>query len=119
MGVCGKIRGYSRRHEWVGNVFSLLAVVMIFGTVWISLQYYMEIADWIGKNVVFHAALLVLGLAVEVVLILGFLAIGSSREGEEDESCFATFQGRRAGGSPISALRNWLLHMENVGKKHR
>lgn len=119
MGVCGSIRSYSRRHEWVGNVFSLLAVVLIFGTVWASLHFYQPLANWIGENIILHAALLGLALVVEVLLVLAFLSIGSTREGEEDESCFATFQGRRNGGSPISAFRNWLHHMEHVGKKHR
>lgn len=119
MGICRQMRVYSSHHEWVGNLFSLLAVVLIFGTVWGSLQYYQQLEAWIHQNVVLNTAILVAALVTDVLLILAFLAIGSSRAEEEDESCFATFKGRRSGGSPISAFRSWLHHMENVGKKHR
>ena len=119
MGICRNVRVYSSHHEWVGNLFSLLAVALIFGTVWVSLQYYQQIEAWITENIALHTALLVAALVADVLLILTFLGIGSARAGEEDESCFATFPGRRSGGSPIDAFRSWLHHMENVGKKHR
>jgi len=119
MGICREIRTYSNHHEWVGDFFSLIAVTLLFGTVGISLWYYQEIAAWIGENVVFHGALLAGALAADILLIVAFLAIGSARAGEESESCFGTFQGRRGGASPIDAFRSWLHHMEHVGKKHR
>jgi hypothetical protein len=119
MGICRQIRAYSSHHEWVGNIFSLLAVILFFATVWFSLQYYGRIAEWLATDVLPHTVLLVGGLVIDVFLILGLLAVGSARADEEDQRCFATFRGRRGGGSPIDAFRNWLLHMENVGKKHR
>jgi len=119
MSVSRQIRDYSRHHEWVGNIFSLVAVVLIFGTIWASLSYYPAIASWLGHNPVLHGALLAGALALEVLLILVLLSIGSTRAGEEDERSFATFSGRRNSGSPLSFFRSWLHHMENVGKKHR
>jgi hypothetical protein len=121
MGICRSVRVYSSHHEWVGNVFSLIGVALLFGTVWATLQYYEEISDWLAIDAVVHTSLLVAALVVDVLLIFAMLAIGSTRAGEEDKNCFATFRGRRSGGggSPIDAIRNWLLHMENVGKKHR
>jgi len=117
MGVCRQIRNYSRHHEWVGNLFSLVAVALIFGTVWASLEYYQMVASWLGKNPVLHGSLLAVGIALEVLLVLLLLAIGSSRADEEDEHCFTSFSGRR--GSSLGLFRSWLHHMENVGKKHR
>ena len=119
MGVCRKIRVYSNHHEWVGNIFSLLAVVLVFATVWASLTYYRELFAWISANPVLHTPLLICALVANVLLILAFFSIGSQRADEDDESCFATFKGRRSGGSPLDAFRSWLHHMENVGKKHR
>jgi hypothetical protein len=119
MGICRKVRVYSSHHEWVGNLFSLLAVVLIFGTVWASLRFYRDIAVWTAENMVVHAAIMAGVLALDVLLILAFLSIGSARADAENEKCFSTFKGRRNGGSPLSAVRNWLHHMEHVGKKHR
>jgi hypothetical protein len=120
MGMCRRIRSYSSHHEWVGNLFSLLAVVLMFGSIWATLQYYSELASWVSTRPLLHVPALVGALVAEVLLIITLLAIGSARADETpDKGCFATFQGRRSGGSPIAALRNWVLHMENVGKKHR
>lgn len=119
MGVCRQIRTYSSHHEWVGNLFSLFSVVLIFGTVWASLHYYQTLSHWVAENPVVHALLLAAALALDVFLIIAFLAIGSARADEENQGCFTTFKGRRSGGSPIDVFRSWLHHMENVGKKHR
>ncbi len=117
MGVCKRIKSYSRHHEWVGNVFSLLAVALIFATVWVSLEYYPQAASWLSLNPVLHGAMLAGAIAMEAVLIVMLLAIGSSRADEEEEHCFASFTGRR--GESLGFFRSWLHHMENVGKKHR
>jgi hypothetical protein len=119
MGIRRKFRLYASQHEWVGNFFSLLAVFLIFGTVWLSLRFYRDIATWTSENMILHASMMAVALALDVLLILVFLSIGSDRADEEDERSFSTFKGRRSGGSPISAFRSWLHHMENVGKKHR
>ena len=117
MGVCRQIKTYSRHHEWVGNLFSLIAVVLIFATIWATLEYYQIVASWLGRNPVLHGALLAAAIAVEVLLIVALLSIGSARADEEDEKCFASFTGRR--GESLGLFRSWLHHMENVGKKHR
>ncbi len=119
MGFCRRVRTFSMHHEWVGNLFSLLAVVLLFATIWVSLQYYREIGSWISARPLVNAMLLGLGLIVEGLLFLGLLALGSARPGDEDERCFATFPGRRNGPSPLDPFRHWLRHIENVGKKHR
>lgn len=119
MTICKDIQGFSRRHERIADFFSLLAVTGLFGLVWASLTYYEPVMQWVRAHLLLHGALLIAGLVGSVALIMGLLAVGSSRFGEENERCFGTFAGRRSGVSPISAFRNWVQHMENVGKRHR
>ncbi len=117
MSVCRQIRSYSRHHEWVGNLFSLVAVVLIFATVWATLEYYLAITSWLSHNPVINGAILAAAIALEILVIVALLSIGSSRADEVEERCFASFTGRR--GESLSLFRSWLHHMENVGKKHR
>jgi hypothetical protein len=119
MAVCKNIKSFSRHHERLADLFSLLALTLLFGSIWATLRYHQAVTLWLQDNWVLHSALLVAALVADVFLILAFLAIGSARFGAEDERCFGTFRGRRNGGSPIDAVRNWVLHMEHVGKRHR
>ena len=77
----------------MGNVFSLMAVVLVFTTVWASLVFYRELFAWVSRNPFLHTPLLVFALVVDVLLILAFFSIGSQRADEPDDSCFATFKG--------------------------
>lgn len=120
MTVCKDIKTFSHTHEHIADFFSLLSVVLLFGSVWIAIEYHREIAEWLRHDMLIHSAMLVAALVVDVLLILGLLAVGSSRFGDEDEKCFGTFHGRRNhNGSPVRWLGTWVSHMENVGKKHR
>ena len=98
----------------------MLAVVLLFATVWAVLEYHQALLDWWRHGVVLNSAILVAALALDAFLVLGFLAVGSARFGDDDEKCFGTFHGRRSNrGEPFSAFRAWIHHMKNVGKKHR
>lgn len=119
MTLCKDIQSFSRRHERIADFFSLLAVAGLFALIWASLTYHELILHWVRANPLLHGAMLIGGLVGAVALIMGLLAVGSSRFGEEGERCFGTFAGRRSGASPVAAFRNWLDHMENVGKRHR
>jgi len=120
MTVCKEIKNFSRTHERIADFFSLLSVALLFGTVWATLQYHRLVLDWLRQDVFQNGAILVAALVVDVLLILGLLAVGSSRFGKENEKCFGTFRGRRHyNGSPVGIFGAWVRHMENVGKKHR
>lgn len=119
MPVCNQINKFSRTHEHIADFFSLLAVALLFGSIWAILQYYVPVSDWIRHDPVWHTVLIAGALVLDVLLILSFLAIGSARFGEEGERCFGTFAGRRNQTSSTSIFSSWLKHMENVGKKHR
>ena len=119
MTVCREIKTFSRTHEHVADFFSLLAVALLFGSIWAFLAYYAQIMDWLYANPPLHGSILVAALVVDVLVVLGLLAVGSARFGGDDERCFGTFRGRRNSASPLSAFGIWLRHLENVGKKHR
>jgi len=119
MTVCRDIKTFSRTHERIADFFSLLAVALLFASIWVFLEYYPLIMDWLRANPLLNGALLVGALVVDVLLILGLLAVGSARYGSDEERCFGTFRGRRNSSSPVSLFGAWVKHMENVGKKHR
>lgn len=119
MAVCRDIKTFSRTHERIADVFSLLAVALLFATVWAVLEYHQIVLEWWRHSILINSVILIAALVVDVFLIIGFLAIGSARFGDADEKCFGTFKGRRNAGEPGGAFRAWLHHMENVGKKHR
>lgn len=120
MTVCKEIKTFSRAHEHIADFFSLLAVALLFATVWATLQYHQPVLDWLRHEPLLNGAILVAVLVLDVLMILAFLAIGSARFGEANEKCFGTFRGRRNhNGSPVGIFSAWIGHMENVGKKHR
>ncbi len=105
MSVCKDIKSFSRTHERIADFFSLLALALLFATIWATVAYYQLVADWLRHDSLLHGTLLVAALVVDVLLILGFLAVGSARFGSEDERCFGTFRGRRHyNGSPFGLI---------------
>ena len=121
MSVCTKVKGFARHHEHVADLFSAMAVALLFATIWTAIEYQAVLFEWMGENVILHGSAVVAGLVLDVLLIFVFLNIGSSRfSASEEDSCFGTFRGRRHGGPSLgTAFSNWVDHMENVSKKHR
>ena len=120
MSVCSKVKGYARHHERIADLFSLLAVVLLFGSIWFAIDYQNAIFHWMKENIIVHGSLVILAIVSIVFLIFVFLNIGSSRFSEdENDACFGTFKGRRHGGTSIGTVfKNWVDHMEHVNKKH-
>ena len=119
MPVCNDIKKFSRAHETIADLFSLLAVALLFASVWATLQYHQPVLHWLSEDLVLRGPILAVGLAANAFAILALLAVGSARVGAEDERCFGTFRGRRTQHGAKGAVRSWVEHMENVGKKHR
>ena len=119
MTVCKEIKTFSRAHERIADFFSLLAVALLFASIWATLEFYPLVTAWLRHDPLLHGAILVGVLVIDVFMILGLLAVGSARFGESDERCFGTFRGRRNATSPLNVFSVWVKHMENVGKKHR
>ena len=122
MGVCKNIQRFTRSHERIADLFSLLAVVVLFASIWVAIEYQSWIVGWMRANVVLHGSLVMLVVAADMALIFLLLSMGALRfaEADDEAGCFQTFRGRRHGGaSLVTAFRNWVDHMEQVGKKHR
>lgn len=119
MSVCKDVKQFTRTHERIADFFSLLAVVLLFTSVWAITQYYQAVSVWLLHDVLLHGAILVAVVVMDVLLIVALLSLGSSRFGDDNERCFGTFHGRRNHTGPSSIFSSWLSHMESVGKKHR
>jgi hypothetical protein len=119
MTVCKDVKTFSRTHERIADFFSLLAVVVLFASIWAVTQYYQLVSVWLLHNVLVHGAILVGVVILDVLLIVALLAVGSARFSADDDRCFGTFRGRRNYTNAGGIFSTWLSHMENVGKKHR
>jgi hypothetical protein len=119
MAVCNDLKEFSRTHEGIADFFSLLAVVLLFASIWGTLEYYQPVLHWVSGNLLVRTPMLMVALALNAFAILGLLAVGSARYGNDDERCFGTFLGRRGQHTARGPLSTWIRHMENVGKKHR
>jgi len=121
MTVCSKIKGFTRHHERIADLSSLLAVILFFGSIWFVIEYQGVIFSWMKANMLVHAPAVAIAVLAVVFLVIVLLSIGSSRfSSEEDGSCFRTFRGRRHGGASLGTIfHNWVDHMEHVNKKHR
>lgn len=117
MTVCTSVKTAVDRHEWIADLFSVMAVALLFGTVWALIQYYDNIWAWIRHAPLVAMPVVVLAAITDILVIYGLLCAGSQRC--EDGKCFRTFRGRRHGSPGGNAFSHWLKHMERVGKFHR
>jgi hypothetical protein len=120
MSVCKNLKGYVRTHEHMADFFSLLAIALLFASLYLATVYYSPVLSWMKQDAIVHVPAIVSLLLIDVFLIFLFLNIGAARFGEADEGCFHTFRGRRAGSGSVGMMLNsWLHHIEQVGRKHR
>jgi hypothetical protein len=120
MSVCKNIKGFTRKHEWMADLFALMAVAILFGSLYLSLAYHSPILNWLFQNVLVHAPLALATLLFEIFLIFFLLNISTVTYTEDDEGCFHTFKGRNSGSGSIGMIFSGLLqHIEHLGKKHR
>ncbi|MEN8165902.1 MAG: cell division protein BolA [Pseudomonadota bacterium] len=121
MSVCKSIKVFTRKHEWLADLFALLAVLILFGSLYLGLAYHSSIMNWLSQNLFVHAPVVLGTILLELAVIFFLLNISSVTYTEEDdEGCFHTFRGRRAGTGSVKMAFNGLLHhIEFVGKKHR
>ncbi len=121
MSICTQVKGFARRHEFFADLLSLLAVVLLFSSIWIIIDYQSQITQWMLDNIIINGSAVLASIALDVALIMILLNIGSSRFQEvSDDGCFHTFRGRMHGGFSLgTAVKNWVKHIEQVNKKHR
>ena len=110
MSVCKNVKTFSRTHEHIADFFSLLAVALLFATIWAVTQYYQAVSVWLLHDVLLHGAILVAVVILDVFLIIALLAIGSARFGEATSAASApspgdvTIPGQGASSAPGSTI---------------
>ncbi|WP_260293273.1 cell division protein BolA [Sedimenticola hydrogenitrophicus] len=124
MTICSQIKGFARNHERLADLSSLLAVALLFSTIWVVIDYQTAIFSWTSQSILLHGPAIILLLVLDVFFIILLLNIGSTRledaAAHPSDRCFGTFRGRRHGGFNLgTAFRNWVHHIEQVNKKHR
>lgn len=120
MAICRNIKRVTRHHEWLADLFSLLAVALFFATLYFGIAYYSQVLNWISHEVFLYTPIAVGAILVDIFLIFFFLNIGRVDFSNEEEGCFHTFKGRMAGTGSVGMMFNGLLHhIEQIGKKHR
>lgn len=82
------------RHEWLADLASGLAVILLFGTVFLIMRYHNVTLEWmlgnsLLENIAAHAILF-----LDVVLIVSLLCFGPSCN-TNNKRCFGTFKGRQ------------------------
>ena len=82
------------KHEWIADISSLLAVILLFGTVWFIMRYHHVTLDWMLGHSLLENMLAYAILLFDVVLIVSLLCFGPNCHAN-NKSCFATFKGRR------------------------
>ena len=118
MSICARWQDFCRNNEWVSDIFTVMGVGLLYLTVWGLLQGHSAVVGWLSVDPAMRLPAVILAAGIDVMAILGLFCLGSGKCAK-DEGCFHTFKGRRNGVDATRAFRNWVLHMENVGKKHR
>jgi len=121
MSVCKNIKGFTRKHEWLADLFALMAVAILFASLYFVLAYHSPILNWLFQNILINTPLAIGTLFFEIVLIFFLLNISTVTYNEdEDVGCFHTFRGRNSGSGSLGKIFNgWLHHIEYLGKRHR
>lgn len=120
MSVCRNIKGFTRKHEWLADLFALLAVAILFGSLYTTLAYHSPIVNWLFQDFFIRAPILLGTLLLEVALIFFLLNISTVTYTDDDPGCFHTFRGRNSGSGSLGKMFNGVLHhIEHLGRKHR
>lgn len=82
------------KHEWIADLSSLFAVVLLFGSVWIIMRYHHVTLDWIQGHSLLENMLAYAFVLFDAVLIVSLLCFGPSCHAN-NKSCFGTFKGRK------------------------
>jgi len=115
------IQAITRSNERYADFFSLMAVSLLFLSLWLSMEYYTALINWMQQSPLTHFPAIIAVIILDVSLMLLFLSIGTQRTDNQHQHTFRTFKGRRHGAGSVSAVfGSWLNHMEkHNSKKHR
>jgi len=82
------------RHEWIADASSLIAVALLFGTIWAINHFHHVTLDWMTGHSILVNILAYAVLLLDVVLIVSLLCFGPNCHAN-NKSCFSTFKGRK------------------------
>ena len=82
------------RHEWIADTSSLIAVALLFGTIWAINHFHHVTLDWMTGHRILENIMAYAVLLFDVLLIVSLLCFGPNCRAN-NKSCFATFQGRK------------------------
>jgi len=112
--LCNEIKKFCLKHEWVQSLFASLGVGLLVLSLWFILEAHALIINWIDQNVLAHGLMFVGVLLLDVLAILGLIALGFSECSEQDYHCMFAYRGRRTHLHPKTF--SWL---DSLGRNPR
>ncbi len=111
--ACNGLRQYCIDHEWARNAFAFVGAALFVTTIWVSIDYQLEILEWVRENILINLAILGLVSAVNLTCMFGSLCLGFSECSEEDKNCLHAYRGRGKGGPLFPDTAKFI---DNMGK---
>ena len=82
------------KHEWVADFSSMIAIILLFVSVYLIMRYHNVTLDWMTNGSVLQTIGAYALVMLDAVMIVSLLCFGPTCH-ERDKSCFGTFKGRR------------------------
>ncbi len=95
--------GESCKHEWVADLSSLTAVILLFGSVFGIMHYHDETLELLTGSSILTSMIAYGFILLDAVLIVSLLCFGPNCH-QNNQSCFGTFKGRK----------HWIRSNENI-----
>ena len=80
--------------EWIADMSSLFAVILLFGTVFFIMRFHHLTLEWMQGHSLLENILAYAILLFDVILIVSLLCFGPSCHAN-NKRCLGTFRGRR------------------------
>ena len=95
--------GESCKHEWVADLSSLTAVILLFGSVFGIMHYHDETLELLTGSSILTSIIAYGFILLDAVLIVSLLCFGPNCH-QNNQSCFRTFKRRK----------HWIRSNENI-----
>ena len=82
------------KHEWVADFSSLIAVFLLFGSVYLIMHYHNVTLEWMAHGSMLQTIIAYSAVLLDAVLIVSLLCFGPNCH-EHNKRCFGTFKGRK------------------------
>ena len=82
------------KHEWVADFSSLVAVILLFGSVYLIMRFHNVTLDWMAGGTMLQMISAYAVVLLDAVMIVSLLCFGPTCH-EHDKNCFGTFKGRK------------------------